>query len=394
MSFAGIFRWLTRPVRISSQEGSSPEDERKEVLAYIETSRAEFDEMVGRVYGTDASGAGKAAVVPPREPAEPDAKASSEARPPMATFVKMIQDDFAALTQKVEKATTKDEFDQLKDEADSLARHRAYLCPVDELTAEAKSYVAALKDWGVPSGTLDSISARAAPAMQDKIEEPAKARGALFQLYADYDSWFSYVDEYNDGTDEWANRLKRWIVYCVVTSLLLIIVVPNWLPERSTSWVLPLRVFVIVLAAVAGASASVIARLPGLTSYGEWKVNERAFLARISTGIVGSLVAVGLLGSGVISVTLPDPWKNSGELLQACVGWEAQQKSNQQPAPSQPGAPATSGGTSSLHSPCTPGGALFLLAVTMLFGFSERLLTSLESRVVPAGSGAQASGRS
>jgi len=53
---------------------------------------------------------------------------------------------------------------------------------------------------------------------------------------------------------------------------------------------------------------------------------------------------------------------------------------------SAPAGPSTALPAEGVPKTCTPGAGLFLIAITMLLGFSERILTTLESKVVPAAS--------
>jgi hypothetical protein len=97
-------------------------------------------------------------------------------------------------------------------------------------------------------------------------------------------------------------------------------------------------------------------------------------------------VGIGLLGSGVITIALPAPWKSADLLLNACLTTACPTSSAPGTATSAPPAPGSSAETASVSPPaeCTAGALFFVLALTMLLGFSERLLTSLEGRVVPA----------
>lgn len=286
---------------------------------------------------------------------------------------------FKELLEVAGKTTHGDQLDALVEEAEALGQRRAYLCPEAEIATEARSHLYSLIDWGVPSKKIDSLKEAAAPAFAAKLEpkDVPAARGALHVILEEYDTWSSYVDDYNSNTSFWASTFLIVIAVLSMGALFLMF---------GLSW----RVLAIVLAAIVGATASVIARLPGLTSYGEWVVNLRAYQARIGTGIVGSLVGIGLIGSGLLSIGLPKEWKSADALLVTCL---RACPVSQCPGEDPPPQPAVSGSTtpSEPRPVCDAGGLLFLLALTMLLGFSERLLTSLEGRVVGPGSGPAAS---
>jgi hypothetical protein len=295
---------------------------------------------------------------------------------PNATVDTTVDGKFKELADKAGKTTDGEALDALVEEAEALAQRRAYLCPDKEISTEARSHLFSLVDWGVSSKKIDSLKEVAAPALDVEMKDVAAGRGGLHVIFEEYDAWDSYIDEYNANTSFWASTFLGIIAVLATLALIMML---------GFSW----KVLALVLAAIAGATASVIARLPGLTSYGEWVVNLRAYQARIGTGIVGSLVGIGLLGSGLITIALPKDWKSADTLLEACL---AHAPSPASVAPTSP-APGPSGAAPAPETKarCDSGGMLFLIAVTMLLGFSERLLTSLEGRVV--GSGTPAAGK-
>ena len=338
---------------------------RTEVLAEIEECRALYEDMVRRVV---ALGAPEPAGVPG------------------------VRQRFGELTGEAKTAASEEDLDQQAIEAGALSNLRAYFCPESEIVTEAKTCLLQLVDWGVPNKSLDALKEATAGALAAKYTggkldaaEAAATRGALHAMYEEYDVWNDYVDEYNENTSFWAKALLSGIGICALVALFMLF---GWSP----------RVLSLVVAAAAGAMASVIARLPGVTSSGEWEVNLRGYQTRIGTGIVGSLVGIGLLGSGLISISLPKEWQSADRLLGACLSKtdemdvEEAQRAVIVPAAtsSTPGA-AASAPTSAAPVPqavlskvrCGKGGGLFVIALTMLLGFSERLLTSLETRVVP-----------
>jgi hypothetical protein len=325
-----------------------------EALAKIERNRVAYEDMAWRA-------------ARPNQPAPND--------PAVQRFRDLLKDARAT--------TDGPTLDALVEEAETLGQRRAYLCPEAEITSEAKSHLYTLMDWGVPTKKIDSLKEEAAAAFETPLKDPAAARGALHVIVEEYDAWESYIDEYNANTSFWA-----WVFLGIIVIL----------SALTLSWLFGWRGLVLVLVAGVGATASVIARLSGLTSYGEWVVNLRAYQARIGTGIVGSLVGIGLLGSGLLTITLPNGWTPEA-LLVACL--------RSCPAPDCPGPtdavtpPSPTPGTTppseakATKATCDPGGLLFLIALTMLLGFSERLLTSLEGRVVgPAASASTSSTRS
>jgi hypothetical protein len=185
------------------------------------------------------------------------------------------------------------------------------------------------------------------------------ARGALHVVFEEYDAWSTYVDDYDSKMGKRAFCLF-WLIAITSIVTAFILLGFEWRPVG------------LVVAAAAGAMASVAAKLPPLTNYGEWAVNDRAVWTRLSTGLVGSLVGIGLISSGLIAIEIPGPWKSLSELFNSYL------------------APR---GVPSVGISCTPVGSLFVMAMTMLLAFSERVLTSLEGRVVPTAPAARTPNR-
>jgi hypothetical protein len=111
-------------------------------------------------------------------------------------------------------------------------------------------------------------------------------------------------------------------------------------------------------AGAAGACTSVISKMPMLavTMSGELEAYERKIWSRVSIGVVASLIGSALLGWGVLSLSIQS--QSFADVISACST------------------------TNSCSTPtgllCTSSKILILLSVPMLFGFSERALTSFE----------------
>jgi hypothetical protein len=114
---------------------------------------------------------------------------------------------------------------------------------------------------------------------------------------------------------------------------------------------LPLAVS-ILLAGAAGSCVSVLTKMPVLevSLSGELDAYERRILSRVGVGVIASLIGSGLLGWGLISFSIRG--QTFTDVLSACSA-----------------------------APCTGPNTLILLAVSMLFGFSERALTWFERKV-------------
>jgi hypothetical protein len=94
-------------------------------------------------------------------------------------------------------------------------------------------------------------------------------------------------------------------------------------------------------------------RRDDVTLSGELNAYGRRILIRIATGVAASIVGYALLGWGILHISIEN--KSFSEIANAC-----------------------SAGTTS----CTSLTALINVAIAMLFGFSERGLASLETKLL------------
>jgi hypothetical protein len=113
---------------------------------------------------------------------------------------------------------------------------------------------------------------------------------------------------------------------------------------------------ILLCAGGAGSCVSVMLKLPLLdvSLSGELDAYGRRIWSRIGAGIVASLVGCALLGWGVLPISIQN--QTYADVVTACTA----------------------------HDPtaCTSTKVLILLAVAILFGFSERTLASFERRVL------------
>jgi hypothetical protein len=171
------------------------------------------------------------------------------------------------------------------------------------------------------------------------------ARSALRAIYEERDSWNGYTNEYEDEM----RRFTRWWLALPTIGLLLVAIITLRFPL-----IFPLAL-PILSAGAAGSCVSVMAKMPLLdvSLSGELDSYERRILSRVGVGVIASLIGCGLLGWGLISFSIQR--QTFANILDACSGTST--------------------------TSCTGLNALIVLAVPMLFGFSERALTSFERKV-------------
>jgi hypothetical protein len=236
-----------------------------------------------------------------------------------------------------------DEFTTLISQAEALGQLRAYLCPLSEMAEEASRAIDQMEDWGVSRGSLRPLRQLTATALIDPGTSPQVARGILRAVLEDWDMWMNFTDDYEEDT----GRICHYLVVAMSMSFTLAVLGVNFSPHWG-----PLLLLSILLAGITGSCASVLARMPvsEVTSSGASESLGRRTLSRAGTGMVASVAGCALLAWGVIPIVVNGV--RFSDVLSKC-------------------SPMISG-------QCTPTYSLVLLAVPIMFGFSERILTTLE----------------
>jgi len=217
------------------------------------------------------------------------------------------------------------------------------LCPRAEIQDEGTLAIDVMEEWNVPKSVITKLRSSLGQKLEQADTDLAAARGALRVILEETDSWGEYTEEY----EERMRSFSRWWLFCpAIAPLLLDILVTLRFPQTF-----PLGLS-ILLAGAAGSCVSVMTKLPvldvGLS--GELDSYERRILGRVAVGVIASLIGCGLLGWGIVPLSIQG--QTFTDVLSACS-----------------------------TTPCTGPPSLLILAVPMLFGFSERALTSFERKV-------------
>lgn len=240
--------------------------------------------------------------------------------------------EFDLLDQK----TSTGDVEGISDSAQVLARMRAYLWPVDEAKQEGKGLLSVMEQWGVPRIVLKELQA-AVEKMRD-CPEP-RMRALLYQLYADHDYWSSNIDSLFD---------QRKIAARVAASMTV--------AGAALAYLLFLYTHVLwgfIAAASAGSALSIMRRPPPVDVYSRVADFEARAIRRFISGVMGSLLALGLVHAGVVVIPLPRGIDVT-HVFDACVqgcGWAQ---------------------------------STVLFAFGLTLGFSERLLTSVGDALIPS----------
>jgi hypothetical protein len=253
----------------------------------------------------------------------------------------------------IARATTKSELETLVAQSAAVVQLRAYLAPQAELEIQGRTTLSTMAEWGVPASDLDALQKDVVPKLGCPTiaspEEVNAARGALHTIFSECNSWSEWLDEYNAEMQ----KVAYWLTGLIALSLIAAIFL---LSHGFIVWGL-------LSAGACGAFVSVIAKLPALVIAGDSAPYRRDIWRRVCTGLAASVIGSGLLMSGVFTINLP--YASMSAIIDGCTS-------------------LASATTASQSVGCGPRSIFVLIAVVMLFGLSERALTSLEQRVFPA----------
>ena len=262
---------------------------------------------------------------------------------PDDTLVRNVLERLAEIEQRANQEKDIDELDELEKDANQQGQLRAYICPSAEITDEGNLSIDLIEEWTVPKTVITKLRGSLGEKLKRADTDPDVARGALRAIFEQHNSWDHYVDEY----DEKMLRYTLWMFWASALLLLLSIAVFSF-----SSYFRPLFFVGLLFAGGTGSCVSVMAKMPELEvgPSGELEALLRRIFSRIGVGVIASLIGCALLGWGLFPVSFQG--QTFADMLKVCTA-----------------SPATS---------CTGIETLILLCVPMLFGFSERALTSFE----------------
>jgi hypothetical protein len=252
----------------------------------------------------------------------------------------------------------------LEEQAEALAQLRAYLCPLPEIPIQGEGQLNTMEEWGVPKDSLAALRKQVIPQLANSNVDAA--RGALHAVFEEHDSWSDYIDDYNAEMFKVGLLLAACIVISLVAAIYLV-------SSRHVVWGL-------LAAGACGAFVSVIAKLPTLQISGDSAPYKRGILRRVCTGLVASVIGIGFLVSGILTISFPQSVSVPG-MVAACANPATDGPSGTGPALPSSDLPSTKPIES---GECKTAHVLILVAIVMLFGLSDRALTSFEDRVFPA----------
>jgi hypothetical protein len=250
-------------------------------------------------------------------------------------WVAEIEQLFAAIATDIRNATDASVIQNLVSRAEELERLRAYVYPAHEIGPQARTSIADMRDWGVPSDILRVLDYELLPMATSRRRSIHERRAGLHKIFDFYDAWENQVSEYS----EWVERQAR-----ILLGLLLFAVAGT-----SLAIGLGLGAAAFILGGAVGTMTSVLSRLPRMLGWGDWIAASTRMYGRIGLGFAGVLAGGGLLAAGVVSIV------KTGDEFEELL---------------------------SIDHVATTSEALYLSAIGIVLGFTERMLGKLAGAIV------------
>lgn len=264
---------------------------------------------------------------------------------PDPQFLADVDGDFDDCERRIQQETDVDEFEWLSYQARVIGQLRAYVCPLTEIYDEGASLVDLTQDWGFSEASVKRLRDILDQNCRPPFADPQSSRGSLRSIMHDVDVSEEYLEEFEGDV-----RRLSWILLGNLCGML----VGGSLALAFSSRYPILLFGGLLMTGVSGSCASVLARMPiaEVSSSAVSASLERTILIRVGTGLIASVVG-SALAWGVLPIEMNKV--SFADVVTAC---------------------SASGGEQ-----CTSIDTLILLAVPVMFGFSERVLTTLEGRL-------------
>jgi hypothetical protein len=247
------------------------------------------------------------------------------------------------IEERANQETDLEELGNLIDDAEQQGQLSAYICPAREIQDEGNLVIDLMEEWSVPKTVIARLRASLGQKLKESDKDLNSARSALRALFEERDSWSSYTDDYE-------RKMKVYTYWLFGATILLTL-----MALVALHFPLLTSLVGLLCAGAAGSCVSVMAKMPVLdvSLSGELEAYKRRIFARIGVGFTASLIGCALFGWGVLPVSIQN--QSFTDIFNAC--------------------------TAAQPISCTGLKTLILLGVPMLFGFSERALTSFEQKL-------------
>jgi hypothetical protein len=264
-----------------------------------------------------------------------------------SVLLEEVRQTLTTLAENAQHADHIDKLDDLVDEADKQSNFNAYLCPRGEIRNEGHLAFELMEWWGVPKSETTRLRALLEGKVERADDEPEDGRRALFALFNERDEWGEYRDDYEDAMRIRAKRLFRAIMFLPILAVATFCLAFYFAFLHAPVLYGPILALGIIFAGWTGSCVSVISKLPTLEVCLSEKLDsyDRLIWSRLSVGTIASVIGCAFLGWGLIPISI------QGHSFAGVLDVNSNSES--------------------------PIGDAFrvlvLLAVPLLFGFSERI---------------------
>jgi hypothetical protein len=338
---------------------------------------------------------------------------------------KTIDTTLNDLKTEIERATSKAQLRSIERRIQQCSSKRAYGLDAPQIQTEADACIREMRTWGVPQGYFDEHLKPLQEAVGAALTEACRpgntagcsasmrrAQSTLEEIFDEYAYWDRYTDGYVSHT--------LWPRVSVLGVLALAALIGALLTGFTSvlPWHSPM--LAVFLAGSAGTCVSILLKQEPMAVYGDLVKALIWAAGRLVTGMLATVIGMGLLASGLINVGFSaNPTDSSGNLrpvhviVSAClelggtkadaskgaadsrpdsgtvdagvVAADAHQVDAGRLAPAPSIAPPATALPACPNNTCSNAALLLLLGFAILFGFSERafagILAQFEDKV-------------
>ena len=340
---------------------------------------------------------------------------------------------FAQCEAEVAGTHGETELDTLVERAEELERLRAYVIPKEEIVVEGRSRLLDMSEWSVPGVVVEKLSIEVMPLLASSDEKTA--RGALRTLYESYDYWDFYIEDHALTMRSIAKRMLALLllfltgavvmlhwghvyvgVLCAGTAGALLSVVAKLPPvmgygaTNAYNYRILSRIGVGIAASLIGmgllASDVISIQLPGNVSVADMldgkdrqsdTDDEHAVDEPEVKAAAPALPQRPTRADAAVPAQDAPPPADDGGLAQrpamdgGSTEQQAQDRGDTGVGDARASATADAGvtpaavarGGTPRNSPFSRRAVLLIVALSMLFGFSERALSTFEDKIFP-----------
>jgi hypothetical protein len=226
-----------------------------------------------------------------------------------------ILKQLAALEAEATGATSEEEFKSIERRCRQLATKRAYWLEAPEVQADAESSIREMRTWGVPERYFDEHlkplldTVRVAIAEASLATDPAKYAAALKKAQTTLEAIFGEYQYWDWYTSKYVNGVLALIVG-VVGGLGAVAIVSSLI----LAFCFHRNALAMFCAGLAGTCVSILLKQEPLAVYGDTVKSLIWSIGRLLTGVVATVIGMGLLTSGFISIGF-SPDAANGERL-------------------------------------------------------------------------------